>query len=303
MARGTSSLDDELIGLLRKDGRASVSAVSRRLGVPRPLVRERLHRLVEDGHLAVTAIADPVVLGLETLCHLAVHVSSAPQGVARALAALPEASLVTITSGPHDVVVEIRSHNQRETFEIIARVREVPGITRVTTLLYVDVHKSPYSSLTTRPERTQLDALDRQLIGALQRDGRASYTALGKTLGVSESTARGRVKRLIDDHVIRITAVAKRNRVTQSLAMGLGINVGGDIGRLIRTLAASPQVEFVATSIGAFDMLATVSAASLEDLQSVVDGIRDEPEVMRVETWVHLTIVKESYSPARPIDA
>lgn len=298
----TDSLDDDLIALLRVDGRASISELGRRLAVPRAVVRDRLQRLLIDGHVTVTAVADPAVLGLTTLCHLSVRVESSPHEVARTLAALPEASLVTLTSGRHDLVVELRSRGQRETFEIIAQVRDIVGVAHVTTLLYVDVHKSPYSSLTSRPQRTTLDDLDRRIVGALQRDGRTSYIALGDELGVAESTARARVRRLVDDRIIRVTAVAKRNRVTRSVAMGLGVNLRGDAAALIGTMKARSSVEFVATSIGAYDLLVTLSAGSLEDLQGEVDAIRDRPEVRRVESWVHLAIAKESYAPSGSVD-
>lgn len=303
VARGSRSLDDALIGLLRADGRASISLLGRHLGVPRPVVRERLRRLVTEGHVSVTAVADPAVLGLQTLCHLAVHVHQSPQEVARALTALADTSLVTITSGPHDLVVEVRSRGQREMFDAIARIRAIPGISHVTTLLYVDVHKSPYSSLTTRPQRTVLDTVDERIIGILQADGRTSFTTIGHELGISESTARGRVKRLVDDHVIRITAVAKRNTVTQSLALGVGINVRGDADALIAELVRRSEVEFLATSIGAFDLLATLSGDSLEVLQRAIDDIRAGNAVTRVESWMHLTIVKESYAPPGGIGA
>lgn len=302
VARESRSLDDALIGLLRADGRASISQLARHLDVPRPVVRERLRRLVHEGHVSVTAVADPAVLGLQTLCHLAVHVDRSPQAVAAALAALADTSLVTITSGPHDLVAEVRSLGQREMFDAIARIRALPGITHVTTLLYVDVHKSPYSSLTTRPQRTVLDGIDERIIGILQADGRTSFTAISQELGISESTARARVRRLVDDHVIRITAVAKRNTVTRSLALGVGINVGGDTAPLIEELVRRPEVEFLATSIGAFDLLVTLSGDSLEVLQRATDDVRAAPSVTRVESWVHLTITKESYSGPGTVD-
>ncbi|MGO8610061.1 AsnC family transcriptional regulator, partial [Rhizobium johnstonii] len=73
-------------------------------------------------------------------------------------------------------------------FEAIARIRALAGVSYVTTLLYVDVHKSPYSSLTTRPQRTRLDSIDGGIISILQGDGRVSFAEIGRTLGISEST-------------------------------------------------------------------------------------------------------------------
>ena len=45
---------------------------------------------------------------------------------------------------------------------------------------------------------TPLDPIDRQLIEALQRDGRASYADLAELVGLSPAATRLRVQRLLD---------------------------------------------------------------------------------------------------------
>ena len=52
-----------------------------------------------------------------------------------------------------------------------------------------------------------MDQLDRRIINLLQMDGRASNAALARELEVSEGTIRRRVRRLIQEGLIRITAV------------------------------------------------------------------------------------------------
>lgn len=46
--------------------------------------------------------------------------------------------------------------------------------------------------------RIEVDAVDKVLIRRLQQDGRASYTELGKEVGLSAPTVRARVQRLTD---------------------------------------------------------------------------------------------------------
>ena len=52
-----------------------------------------------------------------------------------------------------------------------------------------------------------LDALDRRIIDQLQEDGRRSNVAIARVLGVTETTIRHRIDRLISHGFIRIAAV------------------------------------------------------------------------------------------------
>ncbi|HKN55431.1 MAG TPA: AsnC family transcriptional regulator, partial [Amycolatopsis sp.] len=52
-----------------------------------------------------------------------------------------------------------------------------------------------------------LDTTDRTLIALLQQDGRASFTALAKAVGLSEGAVRQRVQRLLRDDLMQIVAV------------------------------------------------------------------------------------------------
>ena len=52
-----------------------------------------------------------------------------------------------------------------------------------------------------------LDAVSRHLIDQLQHDGRRSYAAIGKAVGLSEAAVRQRVQRLIDVGAMQIVAV------------------------------------------------------------------------------------------------
>ena len=51
-----------------------------------------------------------------------------------------------------------------------------------------------------KPDRPaiQLDEVSKAIIEQLQQDGRRSYAAIGKVVGLSEAAVRQRVQRLID---------------------------------------------------------------------------------------------------------
>src|SRR5215470_14567596 len=58
-----------------------------------------------------------------------------------------------------------------------------------------------------RPGEVTIDKVSKLIIEQLQQDGRRSYTAIGRAVGLSEAGVRQRVQRLIDGGVIQIVAV------------------------------------------------------------------------------------------------
>src|ERR1700735_4125610 len=77
--------------------------------------------------------------------------------------------------------------------------------------------------------RVVLDDVSKQIIEQLQQDGRRSYAAIGKAVGLSEAAVRQRVQRLIDAGVMQVVAV------TDPLMLGfrrqtmIGVRCVGDI--------------------------------------------------------------------------
>ena len=52
-----------------------------------------------------------------------------------------------------------------------------------------------------------MDELDRKIIALLQMDGRASNAKIAREVGVSEGTVRRRLRKLLEDDVVRVVAV------------------------------------------------------------------------------------------------
>ena len=72
--------------------------------------------------------------------------------------------------------------------------------------------------------RGGLDATSRSIIEQLQQDGRRSYAAIGKAVGLSEAAVRQRVQRLTDSGVMQIVAVTDPMQVgfTRAAMIGIG---------------------------------------------------------------------------------
>jgi len=103
----------------------------------------------------------------------------------------------------------------------------------------------------------ELDQLDRRIIDALQTDGRRSNTAIARTLGVTETTVRYRIERLISDGFIRITAVVDPRKTAYKVDAVIWFRVKpGRALSIGERLARYPNIAYVSHLAGRYDLVA-----------------------------------------------
>ncbi len=136
-----------------------------------------------------------------------------------------------------------------------------------------------------------MDDLDKRLIVALQRDGRASLTELSHDLGVMRATVRARLDRLRESGEIAGFTVVTRADVAPHPVRGLmmlGVE-GKALSKLFRQISAMPEVQAVHTTNGSWDLVAEVATVDLPKLDLAITRISGLPGVQRAETNLLLT--------------
>lgn len=142
-----------------------------------------------------------------------------------------------------------------------------------------------------------LDGVDKQLLALLQTDGRASYAALAKSVGLSEAAVRQRVQRLLDDGTVQIVGVTDPHKMGFDRWAMIGVTVDGDVRAVADALAAAPAIDYVVLTAGSFDVMAEVVCVDDEELLALLnDTIRAIPGVRSTETFVYLRLTKQTYS-------
>jgi len=146
-----------------------------------------------------------------------------------------------------------------------------------------------------------LDQTNKAIIEQLQQDGRRSYSALGRAVGLSEAAVRQRVQRLTEAGVIQVVAV------TDPLTLGfarealVGIHAEGDLRELAQRLAVVPEIDYVVICAGSFDILIELVCQDDDPLLELINEvIRAIPGVRDTETFVYLKLVKQTYSWGTP---
>lgn len=287
-------VDEAIVELLEVDGRLTHREIARTVGLSRSSAAARVQRLIASGQVVVRGAVHPAVIGRGALAHVSLAVRGPAAPVAAEIARRDDVPFLSLTSGPHGLIAEVRTASARDVDRTVSELRSLAGVAGVDTLTYVEVIRDVIGPV--GDVRTEVDDVDLALLRALQEDGRATYVDLASVVGLSPAGARRRVVRLVESQVVRVGAVVRHSGQDRQSAMGLGLRLAGDDGGVVAAIAAMPPVIFVARTLGRYDLLVTVRTFSAAQLVETLDAVRSLRGVNAVDSWAHLDVVKESYA-------
>ncbi len=142
-----------------------------------------------------------------------------------------------------------------------------------------------------------LDAIDREIIMALKRDGRTPFAHIAQALGVSTGMIRNRYHRLVRSGVLQVVAV------TNPLLMGyktmalIGVKAEGQrLQEIADQIGRFDEVVYLVLSTGRYDLLVEVVCRDNAHLLQFLTGSLHHVEGVRdTETLIYLRIMKEVY--------
>jgi Lrp/AsnC family transcriptional regulator, leucine-responsive regulatory protein len=124
---------------------------------------------------------------------------------------------------------------------------------------------------------TELDDIDRVILGELVRNGRATYTQLGELVGLSPHAVGPRVRRLVDAGVITgFVANVDFGAIGRGLEALVDLRLGStsDPDVFEERLAELPSVRELTFLTGRFDYQVRISARDADDLDQTVRALR-----------------------------
>lgn len=291
----SSRARDALLSALIDDGRASVEALARVTGLSSTRVRQLLAELDGD-HVQVRGIIHPAVFGQHALAHLQVTTRGPQAPLVDALVANPAVPYVTLVAADFGVAAEVRVGTRSDLVNALDEIRALPSVAHVEVDEYSDVVKDALVRLSPVGD-TALDSIDRRLLARLQDDGRESYASLARRVSLTTASVRARVLRLIETGVVRI-GVRQRAR-TDSMQVGFRV-AGRGQADVAEALLARPAIEYLAASVGRSSFLGTLRVPSPGEAAVELEAVRRIDQVVEVQSWMHLTVVKERYETQSP---
>jgi DNA-binding Lrp family transcriptional regulator len=130
---------------LRKDARASYSAIAENLSLSYPLVRRRVQALLSSGEVSLITVVNRLRTGTATLASVGLRTEGPVRPVALAIAELPEVEIAIAITGPFDMLLEVAVANEAELGDLVERLRGIPGVRTTETHEYLKIYKLPLS--------------------------------------------------------------------------------------------------------------------------------------------------------------
>jgi Lrp/AsnC family transcriptional regulator, regulator for asnA, asnC and gidA len=143
----------------------------------------------------------------------------------------------------------------------------------------------------------KIDKLDEEIVRLLGRDARQTSEQLAKKLDVSAATVRRRFRKMIRNDKLRVVGVVKPGDFGYPLSAVITLDVEHDkIEKVIATLSAKREIDWISTTTGRYDIIAGVRLKSIDALSDFVthelgslEGLKDS------ETFICLNEKKDTH--------
>jgi Lrp/AsnC family transcriptional regulator for asnA, asnC and gidA len=141
-----------------------------------------------------------------------------------------------------------------------------------------------------------MDKLDEFILQALHVDGRTPFTQIARQAGVSETTIRTRYQRLVDQGIVRTVGIIDPSALDYEAAAMVAVSAeAGMADEIARSITLMPEVSYLVTTLGSYDLILEVLCQDLSHLTDVVtQQIQQISGVRATETL----LIAESYKLA-----
>jgi len=141
----------------------------------------------------------------------------------------------------------------------------------------------------------KLDEIDYKILEILRRDARTPFTDVGRDLGISDATVHVRVKRMMDEGIIKkYTIVVDEEALGRKVRGFVLINVDpGSLEDVAKQLVQNERVSAVHEIHGPNDLIVKVEAGDLDEMRDLMLKIREIPNIATSELITVFKVWKE----------
>ena len=131
----------------------------------------------------------------------------------------------------------------------------------------MDVIVATSSMICYNPKMNMIDSVDKQIVRLVGQDARQNSETLAKQLNLSAATVSRRLRKLIRSDLLRIVGVVDPANFGFSLVAVITLDVSHDKVELaMEELSKRPEVRFVSTITGQYDIIAIARSCSTDSL-------------------------------------
>jgi Lrp/AsnC family transcriptional regulator for asnA, asnC and gidA len=305
LPRDIKPLDLMLLREMALDATQTTTDLAKKLGRSRSTVQSRLQELLDKKVIKIVPVHNPVAAGYKMGILIGLKVLPNRVGaIAAEMAALAEIHNVIICAGRYDIILgAVFADTDKLSDFLINRLSPVAGVTGIETMVTLKMVKASFSFMTTDELPSidisipGIDALDLMIIRELQSDPQQPQADIAKKLGAGATTVRRRLKRLLDEHIIRIVAIADPHALGYIRTM-IGIKVcPGSIDAVADKLAAYANVHYALMTTGPYDLVVWAVFRDTDELSGFIrHELGDIEGLASYESMLTLKVIKDLMS-------
>jgi Lrp/AsnC family transcriptional regulator for asnA, asnC and gidA len=142
-----------------------------------------------------------------------------------------------------------------------------------------------------------LDEMDKRIVRVLQKNARTPNTEIARALGVTETTIRNRVARLLDEKQVDVVAVVNPEATEATISAFLEISLHPkNLDAVVEKLRARGEVRYLGLTLGRAQIIIEAFFRDHEHLLAFQTGVvATLPGVTAVETAIVVRVAKFSY--------
>jgi Lrp/AsnC family transcriptional regulator for asnA, asnC and gidA len=303
-------LDEQIVGALKENGRASNQKIAEQLGLSAAAVGALIKRMERDRILQLVLVSDFTVAGCGLMLAVGIHVvRRSARLVALELAKLPQVFSCSVMIGKYNVEALVGLSGVEELKRFIeVDLATIEGIGEVSVDIAADMLKYEFDVVPFLPEGERrpfiaLDEIDRVIVERLSEDARLGYRVIAESLDVTEGTIRARLKRLKEADLIRFTALTNATSVGMMRVVFIRVQTEfSSIRSVAEAIASLPEARAVIVTAGAHNILTIGQLDNPDDeTSSLIAQIYALKGVLSIETSIIMESVKYNYRLAKII--
>lgn len=141
-------VDQKILSLLQKNDKISYYKLAKYLNLAASTVHNRVKNMEKKGIIKqYSAIIDPHKVGYNTRALLGIAVNPRKmKDIAQKLATYEEIQLVAVSTGDHDIIIQVIAENEKKLWRFInTKIKSIDGIkSRMDVSSFIDVYKDTH---------------------------------------------------------------------------------------------------------------------------------------------------------------
>ena len=295
--------DLKLILELQRDGSASYSDLSDKLGITAKTIAKKTERLLSSRMICIRAQPNPYKLGLSASALIAIKTDpSKNERICEYLAENFYVNLVQTVFGRQDILAIVYFPNWEMLHDFINNeLYPLDGVIQAELHFIKEVFKR-YERFFEKELFTngqaKLKETDWKLVKELAKDGRANPSELAKKAGIHLSTVYRRIEALFTKGVIKISAIPNPSRLSPYSANAyITLDVDPpEVDNVCKSLYDYPEVHFIMTMNNGSGVIVCIHTKDNEALyQFIKKNISHLKGLVNMETFIRATVHKTYY--------